>query len=117
MPEDGYVGFYLEKYEETIPPADEYSDPTVQEKDYNLILKNLKAELGDSATTYEKYGYDFYANINVKYIDVNNITYDQNTQNCKYYIRLSSDKGFYQEYEYTYNTKEEINEKRIKTET
>lgn len=110
VPEDGYVGFYLEKYEETIPPADEYSEPTVQEKDYNLIVKNLKAELGDSATSYEKYGYDFYANINAKYIDVNSITYDQDTQNCKYYIRLSSDKGFYQEHEYTYNTKEEINE-------
>ena len=36
VPDDGYVGFYLEKYEETIPPPedDENAEPTIKEKDY-----------------------------------------------------------------------------------
>lgn len=112
VPEDGYIGFYLEKYEETIPPPedDENAEPTIKEKDYNLIVKNLKIELGETATQYSKYGYDFYANMNVEFIDKNHITYDKDEQTCKYYVRLKSDNGLLEEYEYTYDSNENIKE-------
>ena len=112
VPDDGYVGFYLEKYIETIPPPedDENAEPTTKEKDYNLIIKNLKAELGEKATGYSKYGYDFFANIDVEFIDSNKITYNQDEQACKYYIRIKSSTGRYEEYDYTYNSTESIKE-------
>ena len=112
VPEDGYVGFYLEKYEETIPPPedDEYADPTIVERDYNLIVKNLKIELGSNATGYSKYGYDFLANVNAEFIDKNQITFDKEENRCKYFIRLTSDKGLSEEYDYTYNSTENIKE-------
>lgn len=110
VPEDGYVGFYLEKYQETIPKT-ENEEAKVQDKDYYLDLKDIKAELGAESTGYSKYGYDLYANINVKFIDENHITYDENEQNCKYYIRLKNDKGLNEEYDYTYDLKESILEK------
>ena len=112
VPEDGYVGFYLQKYEETIqPPEDEENaKPTIKEKDYNLIVRNLKAEIGENATGYSKYGYDFYANMNVEFIDENQITFDKTEQRCKYYIRLTSDKGLQEEYAYTYDSTQKIQE-------
>ena len=112
VPDDGYVGFYLEKYIETIPPPedDENAEPTTKEKDYNLIIKNLKAELGENATGYSKYGYDFFANMDVEFIDSNKITYNQDEQACKYYIRIKSSTGRYEEYDYTYNSTESIKE-------
>ena len=111
VPEDGYIGFYLEKYQETIPATEEGEEDKIQEKDYYLDLENVKAELGTESTGYSKYGYDLYANINVKFIDENHITYDENEQNCKYYIRLKNDKGLSEEYSYNYNSTESILEK------
>ena len=112
VPDDGYVGFYLEKYEETIPPPedDENAEPTIKEKDYTLTVRNLKIELGETATAYSKYGYDFFANMNVEFIDKDHITYDKNEQRCKYFVRLKSDKGLSEEFEYTYNSNETVYE-------
>lgn len=112
VPDDGYVGFYLEKYEETIPPPedDENAEPTVKEKDYTLTVRNLKIELGETATAYSKYGYDFFANMNIEFIDKDHVTYDKNEQRCKYFVRLKSDKGLSEEYEYTYDSNETIYE-------
>ena len=112
VPDDGYVGFYLEKYEETIPPPedDENADPTVKEKDYTLTVRNLKIELGETATAYSKYGYDFFANMNIEFIDKDHITYDKNEQRCKYFVRLKSDKGLSEEFEYTYDSNETVYE-------
>ena len=110
VPDDGYVGFYLEKYEETIPPEEEQEEPIIKEKDYNFIVKNLKIELGETATEYEKFGYDFYANINTEFLDENHITFDKNEQRCKYFVRLKSDKGLVEEYDYTYDSVEKVKE-------
>ena len=112
VPDDGYVGFYLEKYEETIPPPedDENAEPTIKEKDYTVTVRNLKIELGETATAYSKYGYDFFANMNVEFIDKDHITYDKNEQRCKYFVRLKSDKGLSEEFEYTYNSNETVYE-------
>lgn len=111
VPEDGYVGFYLEKYEEKIPAENEDEEDTLQEKNYYLEVKNLKAEIGTEATEYSKYGYDFYININASFIDKNHKTYDEDEQRCKYYIRLKNDKGMNEEYDYTYDSIETIQEK------
>ncbi len=113
VPDDGYVGFYLEKYEETIPPPedDENAEPTIKEKkDYTVTVRNLKIELGETATAYSKYGYDFFANMNVEFIDKDHTTYDKNEQRCKYFVRLKSDKGLSEEFEYTYNSNETVYE-------
>lgn len=112
VPDDGYVGFYLEKYEETIPPPedDENAEPTIKEKDYTVTVRNLKIELGETATAYSKYGYDFFANMNVEFIDKDHTTYDKNEQRCKYFVRLKSDKGLSEEYDYTYDSNETIYE-------
>ena len=110
VPDDGYVGFYLEKYEETIPPAEEYGETTVKEKDYNLIVKNLQIELGETATEYSKFSYDFLSNVNVEFLDEKHITFDENEQRCKYFVRLKSDKGLLEEYDYTYDSVEKIKE-------
>ena len=113
VPDDGYIGFYLEKYEETIPPPedDDNAEPTVKEKDYTLTVKNLKVELGENKTEYSKYEYDFMANMKVEFIDQNHITYDKEEQRCKYYVRLKSNKGLYEEYDYIYDSNELIKEK------
>lgn len=111
IPEDGYIGFYLEKYEETIPAEQEDEEDKIQEKDYYLEIKNLKAELGTEATEYSKYGYDVFININTSFIDANKITYDEEEQRGKYYIKLKNNKGLNEEYEYGYNSTEEIQEK------
>ena len=111
VPEDGYIGFYLEKYQETIPATEEGEEDKVQEKDYYLELENVKAELGTESTAYSKYVYNLYANINVNFIDENHITYDENEGTCKYYIRLKNDKGLSEEYSYNYNSIESILEK------
>ena len=110
VPDDGYVGFYLEKYEETIPPTEEDGEPTYREKDYNLIIKNLKVEIGSEKTKYDKYGYDFFANIDVNFLDENHLTYDKQEDRCKYFIRMTNDKGLLQEYDYTYDSTEHIKE-------
>ena len=110
VPEDGYVGFYLEKYEETIPPVEEGEESTTKEKDYNLIIKNLKVELGTEATEYTQFSYDFYANLNTEFLDEKHVTFDENEQRCKYFIRITSDKGLMQEYDYTYNSQELVKE-------
>lgn len=110
VPEDGYIGFYLEKYEETIIPdedsedGEETQEPIIQEKLYNFIVKNLKVELGEKATEYSKYGYDLCADTNVEFIDVNHITYDKDEQRCKYYVRVKSDDGRLDEHDYTYDS-------------
>ncbi len=64
--------------------------------------------MGAESIGYSKYGYDLYANINVKFIDENHITYDENEQNCKYYIRLKNDKGLNEEYDYGYDSKKKV---------
>ena len=112
VPDDGYIGFYLEKYEETIPPPEDEEDaePTIKEKDYTLTVKDLKVELGEKKTEYSKYGYDFFANMNIEFIDKDHITYDKNEKRCKYYVRLKSDKGLSEEYDYTYDSNESITE-------
>lgn len=110
VPDDGYLGFYLEKYEETIPPVDEDGEETIKEKDYNLVVRNLKVELGTEATAYSKYGYDLWANVDVEFIDENHITFDKDENRCKYYIRLKSDDGLNDEHDYTYNSVETIKE-------
>lgn len=112
VPDDGYVGFYLEKYEETIPPPedDENAEPTTKEKDYTVTVRNLKIELGETATAYSKYVYDFLVNMNVEFIDKDHTTYDKNEQRCKYFVRLKSDKGLSEEYDYTYDSNETIYE-------
>ncbi len=43
VPEDGYVGFYLEKYQETIPKTENEIEAKVQDKDYYLDLKDIKS--------------------------------------------------------------------------
>lgn len=110
IPEDGYLGFYLEKYVETIPPANEDEEETTKEKDYNLIIKNLQVELGTEKTEYSKYGYKLLANTEVNFIDENQVTYNKDEGKCKYYVRLTSDKGLFKEFDYDYNSTEMIKE-------
>ena len=48
--------------------------------------------------------------MNVEFIDKDHTTYDKNEQRCKYFVRLKSDKGLSEEFEYTYNSNETVYE-------
>ena len=111
VPEDGYLGFYLEQYVRKYTEVDEETDEEIEKEevvDYYLDVKNLKVELGRTATEYKPYEYDLYSNVNVSFIDKNHATYDKNEQRCKYYVRLTSSKGEVKEYDYTYDSYENV---------
>lgn len=105
VPESGYVGFYLEDYKEI--------DETTQEEisvDYYFEVKNLQAELGTEATDYSQFNYKLYANFKVDFIDSKKVTYDSNTNSCKYYIRLISNNTDTREFDYIYDQDDNIEE-------
>ena len=105
VPSSGYIGFYLEDLK-TVDAA------TEEEKsvEYTLEVKNIQAELGTVATAYEPFSYKLYTNIKVNFIDSNKATFDADTKTCKYYIRITSEKGEVKEYEYVYDSTENITE-------
>lgn len=112
VPSDGYIGFYLEKYEKeeelTEEEEENGQEPEIIEVDYYLEVKDLKVELGDTATSYTPYEYSLLANVNVNFIDENHATFDQEEQRCKYYVRLTTSSGETAEYNYTYDSYEMI---------
>ena len=93
IPDDGYLGFYLQK----------------EDEEYYLEIKNLQVELGNKATEYQKFKHKLYSKINVKFIDENQVTYNEVDGICKYFIRLKKNNSV-MEYDYKYNTIDEINE-------
>ena len=103
VPDDGYVGFYLEKAEKEI----EEGEFVVE--DYYLQIKNLQVELGNVATEYKKFGHKLYATINVDFIDEKHITYDELDERCKYFIRVKKNNTL-SEFDYTYDSYEKISE-------
>ena len=92
IPNDGYLGFYLAK----------------AQKNYYMEIKNLQVELGNQATEYSPYMYKLKANVGLEYIDKNHRTYNQDTKNCSYYIRIYSNNNV-NEFEYNYEDTETIN--------
>lgn len=123
VPEDGFVGFYLEDYSQIDITPEVVDDEgniiteeivTENQKDYYLNIKDFQAEKGNSATSYQKYEYNLYANVNVNFIDEKHITYDEQAGNCKYYIRITSTNSANEtkvnEYDYDYNSVNMIEE-------
>lgn len=117
VPDDGFVGFYLEDYSQVdIIPGETNEDgekitddeEVINQKDYYLKIRDLQAEKGNSATSYEKYKYTFYANMDVKFIDENHVTFDESANSCKYYIKItsknSSNQTKVQEFDYNYDS-------------
>ena len=103
IPDDGYVGFYLEKAEK------EGEDGEIIVEDYYVQIKNLQVELGNRATEYKKFGYKLYATINVDFIDKKHVTYDKLDERCKYFIRVKKNNTL-SEFDYTYDSYEKISE-------
>ena len=103
VPDDGYLGFYLEKAEK------ELEEGEVIVEDYYLQIKNLQVELGNRATEYNKFEHKLYATINVDFIDEKHVTYDEFNEQCKYFIRLKKN-NILNEFAYTYNSYEKISE-------
>lgn len=112
VPSDGYLGFYLEKYEkeEELTEEEEQNgeEPEMIEIDYYLEVKDLKVELGDIATAYTPYQYQLLANVNVNFIDENHATFDKEEQRCRYFVRLTSGTGMNEEFDYTYDSYENV---------
>lgn len=108
IPSDGYLGFYLEKYEKEKEPQEEGVEIEKVAVDYYLDVKDLKVELGNLATLYTPYEYNLYANVNVNFLDENHVTYDKEEQRCRYYIRLTSSTGEVKEFDYTYDSYENV---------
>lgn len=69
VPEDGYIGFYLEDGDE-------------------IYIKNLQANLGKEKLENIDYVYDQNADIRVGFTDYKAITYNKNTNKYNYYINL-----------------------------
>ena len=107
VPSSGYIGFYLEDLKEVEEVEEKQIEKSI---DYTFEVKNIQAELGNVATSYAPFSYKLYTNVKVNFIDSNKATYDADTKNCKYYIRITSEKGDVKEYEYIYNSTENITE-------
>lgn len=92
IPDDGYLGFYLEE----------------STSDYKLEIKNLQVELGEQATAYTPFSYSLFAKVNTNFIDKMHTTYNTNDNNCKYYIRITTNKGQTTEFDYIYEGTENV---------
>lgn len=127
VPADGFVGFYLKEYKqmeeikaavvdkdtgEILIPAEEKEFI----RDYKFHVRDLQIEEGKNATAYEKYNYIFHANIEESFLDVNHVTFEEEANTCRYYIRITSvdenNNKNVTEYPYDYNSDEIMKELR-----